>query len=865
MLVFSVRGTSREAGPPGGEFLASSDEGELAEDIPTAHIQGTVRLEELLPEGADLRGQDGQPSLVNLEAPTESCVIVAWQRAQPVAAPAACDDLGRFSLDLDPGIQGTVAVELSIAGRLRGLVEVEVESGVTSTLPTVALGLGLPLRGRVVDSRGGAISGVSLQAMPVPNLGESEPWRARSRDDGSFAFETLPFGRVNLRATKAGYTMSVVETIAPESEVSVVLGGLIDLEGRVVGAPLLLARARVRLEGSSLWPPIEKKIEADGRFVFEGMPDGIYAMEVLVSGKDTTGEGEWASLPLENITPDLHIDVALVPAHRIAVQVVDPFGVPVSQARVTLGNSSVGLLQKYSKTGPDGRSSVGPVVPGFYSIRADADGFLPADALEVQVAAQAPEEQRLVLVRPGKIMGVVVDAGGHPVAGATIALEGAGQLALGENDARAHLFGLVAGGTSAGLGGSLGTTKSVPEIPAFGLEDFAPAGIESDAFGKFQIEMLRPGTYRLRAFHGEHAASATLTVSLESGQTNSATRLQLRSGTSLSGVVRTSNGRPVAYARLEFDDGLQLVADERGSFDAGLRRGRQRMVVRAPGMIPTAVQVKMASRATDLAVVLEIADGQIEGRVRDGNGQAIENVEVGLRHLDGLSPSALEWTDERGIFSLRRLAPGLARLSFAHADYVDLEASIRIDTVGDPQEFRLSGGWTLEVTVRSAVRGDPIVGAVIQAAGRHCRTSNTGGCHLEHLSGGDSERLKVEVNAEGWVTQFSTVSGDGSARVQKRFDLEEAGGLEGTLVDELGAVVAGATVVALEAVNGRELGRVVTSALGRFRLEGLRAGEVLIHVAAPRALSAVLAPIRASSDVRRGMLTRELHLRFNRL
>src|SRR4029079_161002 len=94
------------------------------------------------------------------------------------------------------------------------------------------------------------------------------------------------------------------------------------------------------------------------------------------------GGQEWASIPLENVTPDLRIDLALVPAYRVPVRVVDPGGSPVEGARVILGYGSLGMLQKVAQTDAQGRVKIGPVVPGPYVVQADADGFLPPAAVD---------------------------------------------------------------------------------------------------------------------------------------------------------------------------------------------------------------------------------------------------------------------------------------------------------------------------------------------------------------------------------------------------------------------------------------------------------------------------------------------------
>jgi hypothetical protein len=328
--------------------------------------------------------RDGEASPFPLGQPVSGCRARAWHDGQPVSDAVECAADGSFALALAPGVQGPVAVEVLVPGRLRAVLEATAVADQTVELPAVALGIGSRVDGQVLDVRGRPVPEVEVQAMPNPNLDEPEPWRTTTDAEGRFVFDTLPPGPVDLQAVKPGWAISVVEAVAPEQGVLMVLGELIDLRGAVVPAPDEVARARVRLEGSSVWPPIEAPLAADGSFAFERVPDGIYGVEVIVPAS-VAGEPEWASVPLENLTPDLRISVALVRAHRVPVEVVDADGAPVPGARVTVGYASVGLLQRVAQADETGRARVGPLVPGPYLLTADAEGFLPSEPLELDL------------------------------------------------------------------------------------------------------------------------------------------------------------------------------------------------------------------------------------------------------------------------------------------------------------------------------------------------------------------------------------------------------------------------------------------------------------------------------------------------
>ncbi|PRQ09470.1 carboxypeptidase-like regulatory domain-containing protein [Enhygromyxa salina] len=891
------------AGEPGPEL--DQPPGQLA---PTTVIRGTVWRE--LPRDEDV--SDGEtaggaaddqpkpsaaaladPNLAamlaevpawKLEPPgTTDCRVRAWQAGELVSGEVPCAPTGDYELELTAGITGVVHVEILVAGHLRGLIEAnldptdadvpadqaagqaagQVVDGVrTIDLVSVALGPGHVVSGQTVDARGEPLANVQVQALPRPSLDEAIPWRTVSDAQGRFEFTTLPYGPLSLRAIKPGFALSVVEAISPEDEVLMVLDALIDLEGAVVASPDLLARAVVRLEGSSVWPAVERSLAHDGSFVFEQLADGIYGVEVTVPASEPGGP-EFASVPLENVTPDLRVSLALVPAFRVPVRVVDPEGEAIAGARVTLGYSQIGMLQKTAETDADGRTLIGPVVPGPYFVHADADGYLPPEAVEVDVGMQGFEgpEQVVVLIRPAKLEGIVVDEDDRPVAGAEVVLDSEVAFSVGEGDTRRRMFAAAIGASD----GSLGVTKgAVLDIPLF-AEDEEAGGIGvivTDEHGRFEIDSLLPGSYRIWATHGEHAGSAVTTLELRSGEVHTNLRLQLREGVPLTGVVRSENGQALVGIQIDLGDGMILTTDDRGVFDAGFRRGEQELILRGVGMIPKRVAVELGDAPMDLEVELAPATGRFEGRVVDGNHQPIADVEVELRPLDGLSPSLITWTDARGLYGFDELAPGRVKLEFSHGAHVPAASDAVVDErAGLRHELVLDAGWAASVLVRSAVRGDPIANVELLAGHAKATTDNQGSASLSQLVG---DAVKLELRAPGWVDKTIELRHDGTGLVRVTVELTEGGSISGTIDDDVGDPVASATIE-VRSLRGELLGSTRSDGRGEWFVDGIPAGDVVVRAEPPSSGAAVLAPVELRSDIVRGEVTKAVRLRFERL
>ena len=869
------------APPPSGieivEALDPTPTPDAAAPLVT-RLRGRVLLEALasqtgpkdqVPE--DMASGTGPGGAAKIEAepgppPLGSCRAVVWRNSQRLAE-AACDADGGFAMLLPPltaaipGAPLEVAVEMLVPGRLRAVLTAPVVAGGEVVLPTVALGPASRLIGEVLDRRGQPVAGVEVAALPMPSLGEPEPWRVESGADGRFMLDTVPEGPIRLRATRSGYALTITDAYAPEVGVVIVLDELMALEGAVIGEPALISRARVRLEGSSLWPPLVQPVAADGGFEFPELVDGVYGLVATVEALAPGGQ-EYASIPLENLAPGSEVGLALALAYRIPVRVISPDGSPVAGARVTVGYASVGMLQQVGETGPDGQVAIGPTVPGPYVVRADADGFLPSETLSVDLGASPLPTQTLTLVRPGRISGTVVDEDGRAVVDASIVVDSENLYSFDEGSARAGTF------TALLRGGSLGVTRgAVPPIPLLAAMEGSSAAsglmASSDEAGRFALELLLPGTYRLRAVHGRFAASPVAVLTLGPGATREGVVLVLGRGVHLTGRLLDGNRQPLAGVRVELGDGTEVLTDDFGVFDAGYRRGRERLVIRGPGLIPQVVEVELGRKDVEIERILLPAEGAIEGRVGDGNHQPIAGVRVTLTPRDGLSATSVTWTDERGLFTLADLAPGAAELELDHPDFAPAARDVRVPARAGaaPLELGLVAGWSLTLSVRARGTGAPIAGARVEVDGRLWSTDESGTVSVSRLAG---DGARVLVRAGGWVGQGEAVARPASGEASLRFELDEAAGMEGEVADERGEPVGGARVRILSR-EGETLAETMTTADGGWSVPDLPEGDVVVEATPPPALAEILGPVTVKSDVRRGYVTHDVDLRLDRL
>jgi hypothetical protein len=808
---------------------------------------------------ADTDAEPKPPAVETTTPPAGSCRIRAWQDGKPVAAQVSCADDGSYELVLDVGTTGLVAFDIEVPGRLRAVVEAAAPTEGIGRLPDVALDVAQTVSGNVTDSRGAPVGSIEITARPDPDLGEPEPWRVTADPSGAFVFDTLPPGPIRLRVEVDGFAPTVLEVIAPEQEVELVLDRLYDLRGDVKGPPDVLARTRVRIEGSGVWPAREVGLEG-GNFVFPKIPDGVYAL-VAIAAASKPGDPEFASIPLEDVAPDGHVTLALVAAHRALVQVTDASGDPIADARVTLGAAHLGLLQHHERTDVTGATSLGPVPNGVYVVHADADGYLPAAGVEIAIADASVGPVTLKLARPGTIRGFVVDEDDRRVAEATIEVVSDAPFSVGQETTRRTVFDRAVLAQ-----GSLGVTQGpVPEVPT-AMPEYVPDKAEgagsavADSDGEFVLSGLVPGTYTLRASHGRFAASDPVEIRVRPGDVHEGVRLRVRTGMPLTGRVLDENDRPVATAWVEIDDGSVYGTDDRGVFDAGLRRGDVVLVARAPGLVPTRREARVGSKAVDVELVLRPAEAVVRGHVDDDNGRPIDGVQVTLRAASPLVPTEVAFTDARGQFEFDALPIGAVSLELDHSAY----APTSLDAEAVPRGAETSiavvlvRGWTLVVDVRDAATGVAIPSARVVAGDRRGVTDRRG---IADFSALGDDALEVAVSADGFGTRSIDAHRDGD-RTLVIVELTAGGSVEGVVTDWAGDTVAGARVVIK--AGDEVVADLRTDARGSFDAAGLPEGDIVLEAFPPADREDDLAPVALGSDVLRGRTTRGIDLRFDR-
>ena len=378
----------------------------------------------------------------------------------------------------------------------------------------------------------------------------------------------------------------------------------------------------------------------------------------------------------------------------------------------------------------------------------------------------------------------------------------------------------------------------------------------TDREGRFEVDDLSPGVYRLWALHPKWppASSEELTVGSD-GEVEA--DVVLGRGGRAAGRLVDPEGRPLAgrVSLLEVG-GVQVPAAvaEAVRAEAGgdgrflLTRVPAAPVVlaaRAPGRVPARVDVdgEAGGEPVDAGDVVLQPAATIRGRVRDGAGRPVAGAQAEAHaraQVTGVWRDLEATADAEGLFVLDGVQQG--------ARY---ELLVRAPGFGSVTR-RVAGGESVEIVLAP---GGRLTGTVVDSSGRPVPdfevtanpessgdwTSDTvhdaedGRFTLEDLAPGT---YAVEVSARDHAT--AAVSGvklvAGQARDVGRIRLERGGTVRGEVKDASGRPVAGAR---LSAHQRSDLYRTrtddpTTDAGGRFEIRGLAAGTAELHARHPR-------------------------------
>jgi hypothetical protein len=907
----ALGGTARLGLPPDadeawlivvGQYLYSLEPRQVAPAAPGGAPGEVVALYPVL--GARISGRLRAPAGTAASALAGVEVELDWSINAALQLGAA----GREDLDLETRSDGEGRFEFRAVpiGKPQTLVTKSSLARVFSADVSPAAGehlvvelvllAGGAVRGRVVDEQGTPIAGAEVEALGREFFGNptAELRSEKSDADGRFALAGLSPGKVWLHLEHEDYQelLSTPFELADGEQREhgdVVLSEGLVVAGTVVfpdGAPAVGTRVSVEpdlsenLAGSPVDPRayigVRNHDEADetGAFRITGLGAGPWiagAKLELAEASPARAAGRWnASQAL--VRPPAEVRLVLEPPVTASGTVVDGQGRPITTFRVHAERAGSQWYmppsekREQSFESADGRFLVTELRSGNWTFRAEAEGYARSE--KVELALPAEKELALVLKRPVRVAGTVVDPAGLPVAGAEVTKELEGAEAIQAMQGRG---------------------------------DWPVA--KSDGEGAFRLEGIPPGAGSIVARKDGFAPSEAVSLELGEGEERLDLVLTLRRGATVSGEVYDAEGKPASGSMVilqmpTLEQRRFTNTDARGAFsESGLKPGTWQ-VQAFPGIESLQSESGEALDQAKLLAVLKMTtvtleDGEVEhvvlgappqdpvrvhGRVtldeKPVSGAVISFVPADGAGLDKLK---IETLDGEGRYELRLDAPGdylvtvqstgtpgrqnsiefRRRVPKAEETRLDLELPLgRISgRVADSRGEPVSGA---RVTV--TLEGGLVFGTVFGGHYTEAASDAQGAYEVPWLRPGDYTVAAGGAFLGGAFGDGETLGrtvksvelGEGESRSGLDFRLEQPGSVHGTVRDAAGNLVAEASIFLRD-----DQGRLVelfslasTNASGTFEYPGLAPGRYTVTARTGTLASAagVLVEVRADEE-----------------
>lgn len=434
-------------------------------------------------------------------------------------------------------------------------------------------------------------------------------------------------------------------------------------------------------------------------------------------------------------------------------------------------------------------------VAGANTETSPAGPAVPSSAIPIAIAAESPPELPLEV---GVVSGTLIDAAeGKPVAGAKVLLRSGGLKTTMSDDTGRFRF---------------------EKVPAYAN------GYELWAYRENLI------TEKVQLIQSTNENTTVVRFKPQ--------RLEMKPGKQARFLVTSkATGKPLANAAVRFgypDRRNVLTSEEGGVMVGGLLPQKYEVVVEAEGYARNVQQLDLSQDigVAEFGVLLALG-GEVQGVVVDEQGAPVPGASVGFREPNGVgfwgdSPR----TDDEGKFRHRFLPLDVPlEVSVNKDDYVRLQQDVSVSSNQRQREIRVTmarrpPGGSVAGIVRDQ-SGNPVVNAQVANYGngssqeRVTVTDNTGRFLLHDLIDGFTG-VEVYVSAKGFSPQRLPVKpGTADAPAEMAVILEPGHTIRGRVMNEAGAPVGGAYVMARSGVYQPGLTYVRADDQGAFAFDSL--------------------------------------------
>ena len=606
------------------------------------------------------------------------------------------DSSGRYLLSTWTSSTG-VEVSVTAPGYSRADTSQAMLEAQQIEMPSVSLWPVVKLSGEVLGSTGEALGGAKIRALEIKGepggvslLGAGEKI---TPDDGRFFFDSIVRGsKYRIDIEHPTHVHTSVELTIPEDKALEPLvvtldrgvtawGRVIDANGdAIAGAEVELVKREHANPTHRSWRTQQASVpratsDADGVFRLLAVAPGRHDLHAVASGFAPADVG---GLEVPGDVDDLELGtLTLDPEATVRGVVTNERQQAVAEAKITTyPTSASGRSVSHRRVEHVTTNSAGEfVVRGLrtgerVNLTVEASGYSKR-----QLDAQPTSDQLSIVLQLGATAsGRVLSHTGEPVAAARV--------------------------TAA----AVATDDRQPPRMDRGFS-------RTSADGRFELEGLAPGRWRLGVQSHDNRGGATQTIDLVAGQRLDAIEMTLIPGPLVTGTIVDDNGAPISGAAVTgSNDGTgeisalvghaRAVSDGRGAFRlSGLRLGSAQIRVEHLDYRSATRQIELSG---DTEVTLTLSSGfRVTGRVIDGDGNPVGDAAV-------WPGAALEQhgyrttTDAEGHFTLGGLESRLATITAAKEGFAPATEIVEAasgDASAARVTLRLGSGFTLSGTL----------------------------------------------------------------------------------------------------------------------------------------------------------------------
>lgn len=460
---------------------------------------------------------------------------------------------------------------------------------------TVEAASGGSISGKITDATQNPLAQASITVFESTYGSYQFVKTVQSNADGNYEVDGLASNTYLLQVRKNGFVADNQNTVFVPDNQQVTQNYALGIAGAVSGlvtdlqgVPISQASVLVHDRNFSYYD--SATTDSTGNFQLLTVAPGLVTVEVTADGYARQINTDVQVRAQETIQG---LRFQLQPELVITGKITDESGVPISGIYVSGYNEQTQSGFSCQPSDGNGAFRLGNLVPGTYTLSVNVKGYALAQKDNVVVTSGSQEKTiDFILKRAGSVTGKITNANGDPIGGVSVTAYDS-------------------------------------------LSNRYQNSWQTDASGKYSLDSLPSGNYRLEAYKQGYTRSQHDGVEVSAGSVTPNVDFVLQQGASLSGFVTDSFNHPIAgatvYASGNKSGSDTVTTDSTGRFHiAGLSDGTYTLDVSANGYMSdrdTTVTISLGQDQEGMTIKLAPA-AIISGKVTATGGTSLKNASI---------------------------------------------------------------------------------------------------------------------------------------------------------------------------------------------------------------------------------------------